>query len=107
MTIKLVEVKHCPECMEREGDLVLDTIYECQNCGTKFAREVEGSHKCPDCSKFAEKMTDEGCQECCEELVEDECWECGICSKLHNTAVEAYECCSKGAGEPEPEEVTQ
>lgn len=53
MTIKLVTVECCPECKERKENIALDTIYECENCGNKFSREQEGTHRCPDCGKFA------------------------------------------------------
>jgi len=60
----------CSECehlfVEDElGDL--EPLYECNDCGTVFTRSNSydgGSHKCPDCSRFSSKLSEDGCSEC-------------------------------------------
>jgi len=72
----------CPECetiFEEQGD----TIYEC-SCGNIFSREETGTHKCPECNKFASKLLDHGCPDCMgEELEEIEYYECSNCGSKH------------------------
>lgn len=61
----------CPGCDEVIEEPV--TLYECGECGTIFSREnsADGnSHKCPDCQKFAGKLTTHGCSDCDEECEE-------------------------------------
>ena len=44
-------------------------LYECGDCGTRFTRDGSfdgSSHRCPDCGKFAAKVADVACPECCE-----------------------------------------
>ena len=42
--------------------------YACGNCGGEFTYADEGSHRCPDCGKFASKMDGDFCSDCGEEL---------------------------------------
>ena len=48
------------------------TKYECGACGNEFGLEEVGSHKCPDCSRFAAKVGENFCPECLEEVVTGE-----------------------------------
>ena len=48
------------------------TKYECNFCGNEFGLEDVGSHKCPDCSRFAAKVGENFCPECLEEVVTGE-----------------------------------
>jgi predicted RNA-binding Zn-ribbon protein involved in translation (DUF1610 family) len=62
------KVWFCQSCEEVIEDPV--TLYECGECGTIFSREnsADGnSHKCPDCNRFAAKLTAHGCPDCEEE----------------------------------------
>lgn len=50
-------------------------LYECGECGTIFnrANSANDNHQCPDCNKFATKLTEVSCpEECSEELEEVE-----------------------------------
>ena len=42
--------------------------YDCGSCGTEFTYADEGTHRCPDCGKFASKMEGDFCSDCGEEL---------------------------------------
>jgi len=44
--------------------------YECGNCGSEFTYADEGTHRCPDCGKFAAKMDGDFCPDCGEEIEE-------------------------------------
>ena len=63
----------CDSCeaeFDDDGEAV--TLYECNDCGTRFTRETSANdnHSCPNCYKFGSKVTDCGCPECNEgELV--------------------------------------
>ena len=55
----------CEAC----GDQAEPTAkYACGNCGTEFTYADEGTHRCPDCGKFAAKMDGDFCSSCGEEL---------------------------------------
>lgn len=59
----------CPQCDETFDECDAETVYECQDCGTTFNRDNSSdgnSHRCPDCNKFAAKLTDNGCPHCGE-----------------------------------------
>jgi DNA-directed RNA polymerase subunit RPC12/RpoP len=64
----------CEECGESSVDANESPLYECQNCGTKFNRDNSadgGSHKCPDCNKFASKLDAVSCSLCDSGPVEE------------------------------------
>jgi predicted RNA-binding Zn-ribbon protein involved in translation (DUF1610 family) len=84
----------CPSCDEVcvDGDEV--TLYECQNCGTVFSRESSAdgdSHRCPDCQKFASKLTEKGCPTCegSEELEIINGYYCDECDQYFEDEVDA------------------
>lgn len=61
-------------------------LYECGGCGTQFNRDTSHdgcSHRCPDCGKFAGRIADHSCPDCC--MAEAE----GI------EAVQCPECCEE------------
>lgn len=66
----------CIVCDERFADDVdALPLYQCGCCGTQFTPETSHNlnNQCPDCYRFAEKVTDCGCPDCHEgELVEIE-----------------------------------
>lgn len=73
MAVKAVTGVQCDECghMAREADK--DSLYECDNCGTKWSRSNASespAHKCPDCGKMSAKIGDKACPECGEGLME-------------------------------------
>lgn len=59
----------CESCNEAVDPT---TKYECGGCGNEFGLEDVGSHKCPDCSRFASKVGEDFCPECLEEVVSGE-----------------------------------
>jgi predicted RNA-binding Zn-ribbon protein involved in translation (DUF1610 family) len=94
-----VEGFQCTECgavMEEENR---EPLYECSECGTVFNRNnsADGaSHRCPDCNKFAAKLSDSSCPECEEgELECAELFICENCGTLFADEKEAEECCSE------------
>jgi len=66
------------ECSECEAKFI-DTsdaqpLYECSSCGSIFTEENSadgGSNRCPDCNKFAAKISDLGCPECGQGEIEE------------------------------------
>jgi predicted RNA-binding Zn-ribbon protein involved in translation (DUF1610 family) len=72
--INLAEVQTAYSCTGCE-DVIAEPVplYECGECGTIFSRDgsADGSsHRCPDCNKFAAKLTEHGCPDCEEECEE-------------------------------------
>ena len=69
------KVWYCPICEEVTKEPV--TLYQCNQCGTTFAREnsADGnSSRCPDCDTVAPVLTVHGCPDCeegdgCEEVM--------------------------------------
>lgn len=74
-----VSAYRCTECQEIQEESH-GPVYECGNCGTTFSKEDEGSHRCPDCNKFAGKLADDsidcGCNAKAEEVIVYACEEC-------------------------------
>jgi len=69
-----VPMVKCPDCAHiyEEGEGI--TLYQCGTCDTTFSQNgsADGaSHRCPDCNKFASKLSDKGCPECEEAEGED------------------------------------
>jgi DNA-directed RNA polymerase subunit RPC12/RpoP len=58
----------CPDCDDVIEEPV--ALYECGECGTIFSRATSANdnHQCPDCNKFASKLTAHGCPDCEVEL---------------------------------------
>jgi DNA-directed RNA polymerase subunit RPC12/RpoP len=54
----------CDECGKIEISVdESNSLYECNSCGSRFSRNDNGSHKCPDCGKFGSKIGI-ACEEC-------------------------------------------
>ena len=51
--------------LERLGELVAHTIYECLDCGDRFV----GERQCPDCHRFCRKLGLGGCCPDCQQPV--------------------------------------
>jgi DNA-directed RNA polymerase subunit RPC12/RpoP len=92
-TAQAYKCVECGEISEEAGD----RLYECGDCGTTFTREnsADGmSHRCPDCSRFAAKVTDQSCVECQEgEAEEITAYKCPRCGVLYEDEEEALSCC--------------
>jgi hypothetical protein len=59
----------CDGCAETfQEDFEAVSLYECAEYGTRFTRDTSAhnNHQCPDCNKFAGKVSDFGCPECNE-----------------------------------------
>jgi hypothetical protein len=79
----------CDGCEEITADGDQDAVgplYECADCGTRFAREnsADGeSHRCPDCNKFGRKISEYCCPDCGEdELKPVSGFSCGECDAV-------------------------
>lgn len=72
MTQSKVSVVRCTLCEELSYENEVGSpLYECGNCGEVFDALVKSdSHRCPSCSKFGSKVSDEACPKCGEAEVE-------------------------------------
>jgi len=74
--------KRCLGCLEvfTEDEIAVPS-YECSYCGLVFSSEdsPNGKNQCPDCLKFASKLSAETCPTCGNTSFEDveECTDCG------------------------------
>lgn len=71
----VTDVWVCKESDDRthiwtDQDDVDHPLYECGDCGHIFSRRDTDSHQCPECNKFAQKISDYSCPEGCEEEME-------------------------------------
>lgn len=87
-----VTAYRCTECQEISEDSQ-GPVYEC-SCGNTFSKEENGSHRCPDCNKFAGKLADDsldcGCNAEAEELT---VYACEGCDELvPEDEAKAHEC---------------
>ena len=70
----LVDALRCDSCDEISpaGDDLLQTLYECGECGTRYTQDASAdgdSNRCPDCNRFGARVGD-ACPACCEGEVE-------------------------------------
>ena len=89
-TIPRLKCQNCEEVVEEDAG----PLYECGDCGTTFNREnsYANNHQCPDCHKFAAKIAEKSCPQCCEgELEEVEVFVCPECDEGFEDEVEARE----------------
>lgn len=62
--VERADMWYCEPCEmfyddeEAEAD---GPLYECQHCGNTFNMGEAGSHQCPQCNKFASKLSDVAC----------------------------------------------
>lgn len=63
----MMDETFCPVCLTFADGC---RTYECGSCGCVFSEEDVDSNRCPDCHKFAAKLTDNGCPYCGSELEE-------------------------------------
>lgn len=87
MTNKVLETTTAYKCNECEAisDTTGPALYECE-CGNTFNRDNgEGQgHQCPECHKFASKLSDQSCSECEQGEVEEvQAFECFCHRELH------------------------
>ena len=85
--IALRTAYRCDSCDEIWDETLGEPLYECGECGTIFSRSNSadgGSHRCPQCNRFAGKLADDGCIECeTGEVEEVQALECPHCKELH------------------------
>ncbi len=60
----------CTGCDEAIDEADLTVRYECGNCGNEFTYADEGSNRCPECSRFATKVSETACPDCGEDVSE-------------------------------------
>lgn len=88
-----ISAYRCTECQEISEESH-GPVYECGSCGTTFSKEDEGSHRCPDCNKFAGKLADDsidcGCNAEAEELMVYACEDCD--DLVPDDEAKAHEC---------------
>lgn len=88
-----VTAYECDCCGELALEPTGESLYECSECGTRFNREGSydgGSHRCPECCRFAAKVGGDACPACgdgnleeveavccshCQEVMTEEEWE--------------------------------
>ena len=56
----------CESCDDEVEELTVK--YECSYCGTEFTYADEGTHRCPECGKFASKLDGDFCPGCGDEV---------------------------------------
>lgn len=94
-SVEKIDGYKCDSCdmLYDDDSANFEPLYECQNCGTRFIRSnsmTGDNHQCPDCAKFASKLSDNGCEDCGEgDCEETELWRCNECSELFETEEEA------------------
>ena len=90
-----IEAWKCLDCGAITQERYDVPRYECNNDGTIFARDSSadgGSHRCPECNKFASKLADESCEDCEGEVEAFQAVDCQHCDELHEDGDIPLEC---------------